>query len=196
MQEQIEVIGSLSTKDFSYPFWLTERTDIPWNFIWTAHLSHVFTQLPGTHHCSSSLPYLHSASLDKLVRKGWTQQFRMSKMSFSQRMQLPAQCKAGGAAEQSWSTQCPCPCSGSCAGMSPPLSEHRATHPQQKPVTNQVLHSSCLWRTVWNTENSTWSHICSNPCPGNWAALHLPGIILMDSPTLSNCALHCQTKAD
>lgn len=40
-------------------------------------------------------------------------------------------------------------------------------------------------------QNSTWSHICSNPCPGNWAALCLPGIILMDSPP----SLHCQTKA-
>lgn len=43
MQEQIEMIVSLSTKGFSYTFLLIESTAITWQlFIWTAQLSQAF----------------------------------------------------------------------------------------------------------------------------------------------------------
>lgn len=185
MQEQIEVTGILSTKDLSYPSLLTERTDIPQNCLFGQTTSHVFTQPPGT--CSRSLPYLCSASLDKLVRKGRTQWFCISKMSFLQEMQLPTPCKAGA-------LKCPCPCLGSCPGMPPPPSEQRATEPQQKPVPNQALHSPRLWRAVWNTaeqhlephlqQSLPWELSCTSPSRNNPDGFCYPQ------------ELHCQTKAD
>lgn len=163
-------MGSLITKDFSYPSVLNGRTDIPWNCLF-GQLSWATSSLSYLEYSLFLIPDLPPfCLLDNLGRKGRTQHFCISKCPCSERMQLPAQCKAGGA-EQPWSAQCPS-CLGSCPGMSPPRAEHRATDPQQKTVTNQSLQSPHLQRTVWNTAEQHLEPQLQQSLHWNWAVFN------------------------
>lgn len=136
MQEQIEMIVSLSTKGFSYTFLLIERTGITWQlFIWTAQLSQAFY--------SAIWNIFFIPALPPFCLFGWTVKERQNTVIlYLKNILFPRGCSSQPSPRQEvLQSSLQPPASLSLLRqppwrMSPSPSEHKATDSQLKSVTN------------------------------------------------------------